>query len=60
MNSKQKKKNLIVNLVFKNGAEKLMNEVIANQKEIQRLQSENSKLLEKGIKSFMTFKSSET
>lgn len=53
----QTKKNLTVNLVFKNGAEKIMNEVIANQKEIQRLQSENSKLLKEGMKAFTTLKS---
>lgn len=55
----QTKKNLTVNLVFKNGAEKIMNEVIANQKEIQRLQSENSKLLKEGMKAFTTLKSSQ-
>lgn len=54
----QNKKNLIVNLVFKNGAEKIMNEVIANQKEIQRLQSENSKLLKDGMKVFTKLESS--
>lgn len=54
----QKKKNLIVNLVFKNGAEKIMNEVIANQKEIQRLQNENSKLLGEGMKAFTKLESS--